>query len=289
MHKKVLVILCAAVSGILVAGLTSLLLSRFLLSVSHYEIRGSAFTAPIRIVQLTDLHNSEFGEGNARLIRRVAEQQPDLILLTGDLINQTEARTDVAEELIRGLAEIAPVYLSYGNHEKAHERTFGTDLKSLFTAAGARVLDFDWEDVEVKGQTLRLGGLYGYCLPEKYEKTGEARKNECDYLRAFQDTENYTVLLCHLPLCWIRLGSLDSWKADCVLSGHDHGGQIRIPFVGGLWAPDQGWFPGRDCGLYWSKDQQRVMALSRGLGSLGRLPRLNNVPEILVLDLRPAE
>lgn len=267
----------------------SALASADALCVGRYTVSTEKLTAPVRIVQLTDLHNSEFGDGNSRLVRKVARQEPDLILITGDLLNLSEERTDIAEELITGLCEIAPVYVSYGNHEVGYEGNYGADLRTVYTAAGATVLEFDWEDVEVNGQILRLGGLYGYCLPEKYEETGEARKNECDYLRDFQDTERYTVLLCHMPVSWIQYGSLESWNVDCVLSGHVHGGQVRLPWIGGLWAPDQGWFPGRECGLYWSEDGHRVMVLSRGLGNTERLPRLNNVPEVLVLDLLPAD
>lgn len=267
----------------------SALLSVHGLGVTHQIVTSHKLTSPVRIVQLTDLHNSEFGDHNSRLIRKVAAQEPDLILITGDLLNLGEERTDIAEELIAGLSDIAPVYVSFGNHEVGYERDFGADLRAVYTAAGATVLEFDWEDVEVNGQTLRLGGLYGYCLPGELEKTGEARKNECDFLRDFQDTEDYTVLLCHMPVSWIQYGSLESWDVDCILTGHVHGGQVRLPWIGGLWAPDQGWFPGRECGFYWSKDGQRVMVLSRGLGNTERLPRLNNIPEILALDLLPAD
>lgn len=278
--------------GILVvclAGICLLFLSRYGLSVSRYQLSIPSFSAPIRIVQLTDLHNSEFGAHNRRLISKVAAQEPDLILITGDLLNLNEERTDIATELISQLVPIAPVYVSYGNHEAVHEQKYGSDLRSVYTQAGATVLEYDWTEINVKEQNIRLGGIYGYCLPAKYHGNGPERAAECDFVEAFQDTEDYTILMCHMPYSWIKHDSLNSWDVDLVLCGHVHGGQVRIPFVGGLWAPDQGWFPGRECGVYRSEDGSSAMVLSRGLGNTDGLPRFNNIPEILVLDLELSE
>ena len=261
--------------------------SEYGLELTHYVLSSPKITAPIRVVHLTDLHNSEFGENNERLVRMVAQQHPDLIVMTGDMLNGREDETEIAASLVRMLTEVAPVYFSYGNHEVTHERMFGRDLTALFEEAGATVLEGTYEDVTVNGQTIRLGGIYGYCLPEKYYATGEAKRWECEYLKEFQDTESYTLLLAHLPTCWIRNDNLDIWQIDCVLSGHEHGGQIRLPWIGGLYAPDQGFFPGRSSGIYASQDGKRVMVLSRGLGSGVGVPRFNNVPEIVVVDILP--
>ncbi len=271
------------------AGGVSFLLSVYGLSVCRYSITVPSFTRLIRIVQLTDLHNSVFGSHNGRLVQKVAAQEPDLILITGDLLNLNEERTDIAVELIEQLAAIAPVYVSYGNHETGYEKNYGADLASVYAEAGAQVLERNWVDLTVKGQQLRLGGIYGYCLPGNLLSTGEARADECAFLESFQDTELYKILLCHMPYSWIVSGSLDDWDVDCVLCGHVHGGQLRFPFIGCLWAPDQGWFPGRECGLYSSEDGTKTMVLSRGLGNTDQLPRFNNIPEILVLDLLPGE
>ena len=267
--------------------LLSLILSTYGLSVTRYSIASPKLRDPLRIVHLSDLHNSVFGPHNARLVRKIAAQEPDLILITGDLLNANEERTDIATELITQLATISPVYVSFGNHERAYEKNYATNLRAVYTEAGATVLEYDWEDLCVNGQMIRLGGLYGYCLPADLLETREARTAECLYLEQLQDTDAYNILLCHLPFCWIVTNSLDTWEEDLVLCGHVHGGQVRFPWIGGLWAPDQGWFPGRECGLYWSKDGTKVMALSRGLGNTDRYPRFNNIPEILVLDLIP--
>ena len=286
--KKLKTIVFLFVVVLAVSGL-SLLLSAYGLTVSRYTVEADTITDPVRIVQLTDLHNSEFGTGNQRLIRTVAEQEPDLILITGDLLDLREERTDIAENLIRQLAAIAPVYVSYGNHEDLFEKSYGVDLKSLYTAAGAAVLADEWTELAVKGQPLRLGGIYGYCLPPEFIESGEARPGETAFMTAFQDTERYTVLMCHMPYSWLIRGALDGWDVDLVLSGHVHGGQVRFPVIGGLWAPDQGWFPGRLSGVYVSETGGKAMVLSRGLGNTDSIPRFNNIPELVVVDLVPAD
>ncbi len=288
-HSRRRRLIIALIIIILLAGLITagLLTSKYSLTTVNYTIERKELTESIRIVQLADLHNSQFGENNSRLVKLVAEQNPDLILVIGDLLNQDNENPDIAVGLIRDLAKIAPLYVSYGNHEAGYERLYNADLRSLYTEAGATVLEYDWMDIEVKGQNIRLGGLYGYCLPAYLLKTGEARVNETEFLFDFLETDNMTVLMCHMPVCWIRNESLDEWDVDIVFSGHAHGGQIRIPFVGGLWAPDQGWWPGEYAGLYWSKDGEKVMVLTRGLGSNEKIPRFNNIPEVTVVDLVP--
>ena len=272
---------------LLAASVVSALLSTYGLMVTHYEAGSSKLTAPVRIVHLTDLHNSEFGESNSRLTKKVAEQEPDLILITGDLLNSNEERTDIAEDVIRSLAEIAPVYVSYGNHEASYEKRYGIDLSDLYIKAGAKVLEFESEIVGINNQTLCLAGFYGYGMPAKYLSKSEGVEKEVVFMQGLEEQDDYTILLCHMPMSWLRLNAVEEWHLDCVLCGHVHGGQIRFPLIGGLWAPDQGWFPGKDCGMYLSKDGFRFMELSRGLGNTDKVPRFNNIPEIVVLDLIP--
>ena len=264
----------------------SLYASKHFLQCTYYTIKDERIEHPFRIVQLTDLHNSTFGENNEKLIKKALEQEPDIILITGDLINEDEEDLNVALELISSLSKKVPVYVSYGNHEANYEKRYGVNIASVYEDAGARVLEFEYEDIEINGQKVRLGGLYGYCLPEKYLSTGEANKKEVAFLKEFQDTPLYTILLCHMPVCWIINSSLNEWDCDLVLCGHSHGGQIRIPFIGGFYAPDQGFFCGKEAGLYYSDDQSKVMLLSRGLGSNEKVPRMNNVPEIVIIDFK---
>lgn len=257
-------------------------ISRHTLTCTDYQVTSAKINNGIKIVQLTDLHNSEFGEKNQTLINEVTEQQPDLVCITGDILNMDEDNTQIAADLISSLSKEFPVYVSLGNHEMDYQFASSDDLKILFQDAGATILDFSYQDITIKGEKLRIGGLYGYDLPENNDAS---RDNEAEFLREFQNTDSYKVLLTHMPYGWYYAGSLDYWDVDLVLAGHTHGGQVRIPFVGGLYAPDMGWFPGRECGLYYSADQKKVMVLSRGLGSTEKIPRFNNIPEVVTVEI----
>lgn len=285
MKKKIwIALLCLCV----LAGL-ELYRSNRTLQLEYEQVQVEKLTQPLRIVHLADLHNSEFGENNQDLIDLVASQQPDLILFTGDLVTGWEKDTAVAMDLTEELVKIAPVYVSIGNHEQQHENQFGSDLTGMLRYRGAKVMEFSYEDITLKEQNLRIGGISGYCVPEIYLSTGEAKIAECEFLRDFQDTERCTMLMAHMPVCWIRNDGISYWDADLVFSGHTHGGQFRIPLLGGVYGPDMGWFPGWLEGQYPSADGSKTMILSRGLGSSVQLPRLNNPPQVLVVDLIPAK
>ena len=254
---------------------------------TFYKMQTNKIQKSIRLVQITDLHNSIFGENNQDLLDLVTEQSPDLILITGDLLNSNESETDIATNLISGLGSIAPVYVSLGNHEVEYQQNYGIDITQLYEDTGAVVLDRQYQDLEVNGQKVRLGGIYGYCLPEKYLETNEANPEECVFLSDFQNTDLYTILMCHMPVCWLLNDGLDEWDVDCVLAGHVHGGQIILPLIGGLYAPDMGWFPGKLQGLYSSGDGSSTMVLSTGLGNTESVPRFNNIPEVVTVDILP--
>ena len=286
---KVLSVLILIIILLIISCGVSINLSKNSLTVSHYTLESGKITNEIRIVQLSDLHNSVFGEENEKLIQKVKTESPDLIFMTGDMINNNDENISIVTELISSLSEIAPIYLSMGNHEKDYEKRFGTNIKKSFEEAGAIVLDDEWKDIEIKGNALRIGGIFGYCLPEKIINSGEGDQKEFEFITSMSETKAYTMLLAHMPLCWLKSGSLDSYDIDTVWSGHVHGGQIILPIVGGFYAPDHGYFIGRVWGLFGSEDGEKYLILSRGLGTNKRIPRMNNIPEIVSVTIDPVK
>ena len=267
--KKVLILLI--VFCIILVVILDIIFSNSVLQITEFEICTEKLDNNIKVVHLTDIHNNEFGKNNEKLVEKIKAQKPDIVCITGDLINMHSDDTTVATNLIEELSLLFPVFISFGNHESQYQNLKKADLKNIFEDAGAIVLDFTYEDIEISGTKLRIGGFYGYGFAEDHEV---ARDNESYFLNEFQDTDRYKILLAHMPFSWYHGESLDYWNIDLVLSGHTHGGQIRLPFLGGLYAPDIGWFPGRECGIYYSQNENNVMVLSRGLGSTEIVPQI---------------
>lgn len=255
------------------------------LCVTKYSIT-QKITQKIRIVQLTDLHNAEFGENNSELVELVSSQNPDLIFMTGDMLNGVEENTEIVTELIRNLIKVAPVYFSYGNHEVKWERRFPQNLKVIFEEAGAIVLEMEYQDVDINGNKIRIGGYYGYYgYPEMVEQSKEKDQAELDFSYEFEDTERYKILLCHLPTTWLDLEKIDGSPVDLVFTGHYHGGQVKLPFVGGVFSPNVGLFPEYTEGIF--EGDLATCVLSTGLGSSTWIPRFYNPPEVVVIDSIP--
>ena len=137
-HKKTILLVIIVLLHVLISGI-SLYTSAYLLTITTYYLPATNFSTSLRILQLTDLHNSEFGKDNSRLVSAVRAQSPDLILLTGDLLNSNEQRTDIATNLITQLCDIAPVYCSNGNHEIEYQENYGVDVDELYREAGCKL------------------------------------------------------------------------------------------------------------------------------------------------------
>lgn len=269
--------------------------NRYLVTVRNLPHTDAVTDAGFKMVVLSDLHDHEFGKDNEQLIRRVKEQNPKMIILDGDMLNEDSKSDRVPVRLVKGLAEIAPVYYALGNHEldyigvtegkKMQKHPEDSGLVKDLTDAGACVLEEGYRDVEIGGCKVRIGGMYEYAFALDGDNSAENLTGDVrDFLEEFQNTDRYKIMLCHRPDSFVFGDASDYWKIDLVISGHDHGGQVVIPFKGGLYGGDQGWFPPYVHGLY--RTGRIRLFVTSGLSSEKQmLPRWNNRPEIAVLNV----
>ena len=282
--KKIIKILVIILSILILACLASIGVSYNWLTVSHFTVQSSKISEPFRIVLISDLHEHQFGRGNEKLAEKIREQSPDLIIIDGDMINGDSENADTAVELVRALKETAPVYYSFGNHEYSYMEAGHEDLTEELEAAGAVVLNYQSIDIDVKGNPVRLGGLYEYGF-ETGMQSEEENERAVPYLEEYADTDRYFIMCAHRPESFYPWDMADQWGIDLVLSGHLHGGQVIIPGVGGLYNSLDGFFPKFDYGQYKLGDSD--MVITRGLGSNPKmLPRFNNPPEIAVVEVK---
>ena len=285
--RRFLKMLCILLAAAIIGVLLSITICAFAVRTVTYTVALQNLSSPLRLVLLSDLHGRSFGRENSRLIAKIQEQSPDAIFLDGDMIDRSADPTDVQEllRLIERLHEIAPVYFASGNHELEYMQT-DTSLLTQVTEAGAVIVNDSYVDVTIAGQPLRIGGTMGHAFYFGRSEEEFSSSPEYQFLKAFEDTDVPKICLAHMPDTFIFNGAYNLWNVDLVLSGHTHGGLIRLPFIGGLYAPMQGWFPEYDRG-YFRLGEHMQMVISSGLSGHGIIPRINNLPEIVVIDLVP--
>ncbi|MBU9673196.1 metallophosphoesterase [Planococcus sp. CP5-4] len=228
-----------------------------------------------RIVQVSDLHNAEFGDQQQALLEKVEAANPDVIFITGDLIDSNRYDLERSLAAVDGLVEMSEVYYVIGNHEVSSNR-LDDEIVPALEERGVEVLrnrSVMWEE---NGEAIQIAGIDDplmdiYLHEEEFTRNSIAEAGLNDA---------FTLLLAHRPE---QLDTYASEGIDVVFSGHAHGGQIRIPGLGGLIAPGQGWFPAMTEGVFESGDTQLV--LSRGLGNSGFPLRVFNLPEVVVVTL----
>lgn len=257
---------------------------------SNYLLESNKVTNPIRFVTLSDQHSYHFGEKNDLLKQVVLECEPDLLFLDGDMINDSSENCIELCGFIESIAEHMPIYYALGNHERGYMKNHPELIQQL-EDSGAVVLDKEYVDIEVKGQELRIGGLYDFAFAiDSYNSTiPENMDSEVyEFLTDFQDTGIYKIMLAHRPESFILGESPSTWNIDLVVSGHAHGGQIVLPMLGPLWAPEQGYFPKCVKGIH--EYECFDIVVTSGLSSeLDKIPRFNNPPDVMVVDVIPQE
>lgn len=252
---------------------------------------------PIKIIMLADLHNNSYGDKNQTLIQKIERENPDLIIVAGDIITKHKlCYPSVAYTLLEQLALKYPIYYGYGNHELYFERlTKGIEiesnelLKSQLTdswisyrehleALGVKFLLNDHDVISIKGNHIKISGLH---IPKEYYPNGKKKAPSLSvdsYLG--NPSYSYQILIAHNPMYF---KSYSSWGADMILSGHLHGGLARLPYFGGVISPQYNFFPKYDGGIYSRKRSN--MIVSKGLGSHSIMLRLFNPADIVSIEL----
>lgn len=275
--------------------------------VTEVTVESSKITEPIRYMYIADLHENVYGKNNQQLYDIVKELNPDFILIGGDIINWTSLNDEYAVDVIGNLAALTDVYFSIGNHEIEYLHPRGEIIfsgmnrdDSSFTLvntdengfirriekAGATVLQKNWADIEINDTKLRIGGAYEGMFsldPENPEQT--MLQDMYAFLSDFQNTDYFKIYMTHRPYSFLYGNGSALWDIDIVMCGHEHGGQVVLPILGGLFSRERGFFPEYTHGVF--SFDKTTLIVSTGIGSdLELLPRFNNPPEIVLVTLQ---
>lgn len=233
-----------------------------------------------RIAQISDLHNAEFGTDNKKVLSILQKEQPDIIVMTGDLVDSNHTNVDIAVDFARRAVEIAPCYYVTGNHEAWLGEPYAA-LEQGLKACGVTVLRNQTETLQRGEDTVQLIGIDDPDFAESGSGLFDLEAGIITKEIEMADAgTGYRILLSHRPEVFSTYVDSGICLAFC---GHAHGGQFRLPFVGGLVAPNQGLFPEYDSGVY-TKDGT-TMIVSRGIGNSIIPVRFNNRPEVVIAVL----
>ncbi|AZQ47717.1 metallophosphoesterase [Bacillus albus] len=252
-----------------------------LISITKVDITSSKIPSTFKgfkILQISDLHNKKFGDNQETLIQKVKGENPDIIVITGDLIDSKSYDAEVSMELIRELVKEYPIYFVTGNHEKWSGKY--NDLEKELKNYHVTVLRNEHVTIQKGQQKINLLGIDDPEFVTGNNDEVKGVKDEISKAKFGMPPDTYNVLLSHRPEL---LAKYADEQIDLVLSGHAHGGQVRLPFIGGLVAPNQGIFPTYTAGLY--EKQNTSMVVSRGLGNSVIPQRIFNRPELVVVQL----
>ena len=280
--KKKKFIFLAVVAAVLVALAIWIAWGNTALELNTYTVSSAKLPESFdgyRIAHVSDLHNTEMGKDNEKLLAMLRDADPDMIAITGDLIDSRDIDIEIALQFVREAVKIAPCYYVTGNHE-ARVNEYGA-LKAGMEAAGVTVLEDVKTKISMEGETITLIGVNdpSYQTDYLFGDSETVMNTKLEDLHTEHD--GFTILLSHRPELFDTYVDQD---IDLVLSGHAHGGQFRLPFIGGLVAPNQGLFPEYDAGIY--TEDNTNMLISRGVGNSILPFRINNRPEVILIELQ---
>lgn len=246
-------------------------------NIEFYQISNNNIKSNVRIVFISDLHNHEYGKDNERLLKDIKALKPDLIISGGDLVVERDKDYDSTLKLCSELSQIAPFYGILGNHEeqRIYHRN-DKELKKKFENVGLIILANERKTLEINNNKIELIGISGG--DKQFELYGA--KEFMDKLP--QRTTDVRICICHVPITFPT--KLNGYDFDIGLSGHTHGGLVRIPKLGALYSSEEGFFPNYYGGMY--QNDNGPFIVSRGMGDSKPIPRINNPHELSVIDLK---
>ncbi len=281
--KRLLIVLGLVTMAVLTFVIGGIICNRSL-RLTEYSVKSEDLPPNFhgyRIAQISDLHNCTHGKNNRKLLDILKESKPDIIVITGDMIDSRTTKVSVATDFAQQAAKIAPCYYVTGNHEARVPSDFEVLLAGLQNA-GVKVLRNESIDLESGGESITLLGI-----DDPWFTSGGNSTLDIDIMKSAlkditpESREEFTLLLSHRP-------ELFEVYADCgidlTLSGHAHGGQMRLPFLGGLYAPNQGFLPSLEKGMYTKGSSS--MVVSTGVGNSLFPLRILNPPEVVLVELQ---
>lgn len=259
-----------------------LYLQNNLVDVTKYELKSNSVNQDVKIVQLSDLHSKPF----EKILQKTMEQNPDIIVITGDFINDHGKNKAKMFDFGKKLIAIAPVYYITGNHERRLD--YFDDLMQELKELGFVVLRNEIATVQINSSTINILGLdenQANFEDYKARKNGTFKyKDMSPYFKEFETLEGFKLVLSHFPENFksVEENNYSQYNFDLQLSGHAHGGQFILPFVGPVYSPGQGLFPKYARGSFGDRP---MLIVSRGIGNAEFPFRLFNHPEINVINI----
>lgn len=246
--------------------------------ISFYQVISKKVSKNTRFIVISDIHNREYGENNELLINDIQSLKPDIILFAGDMVIKTQDDYQPMLNLVANLTKIAPCYGVMGNHEDERMYLLGDrELVEKFEKAGLKVLRNAREIIQIGEDKIQLLGIsstttYGF---EEYGGRRFMKKTSID-------SSSFSIVMAHVPILFDH--QLSDYNFDLGIAGHVHGGLAIIPFFGGLYSDEEGFLPTYFAGKY-TLSNDATLIISRGLGDSKNLPRINNMPELVVIDV----
>ena len=286
-HKVISVLLCI-LSVLIIFFAVNIIFSNCVLTYSDYTIETTKIKGQTTFVAISDSEGRVFGENNSRLAEKVKNANPEFVMILGDMVDNENGDYSGVVALCKTLAKDFPVYYTLGNHELSFSESengkYLENLKNAINSTGATMLvnemtDFKTED----GDKITIAGLKQFPFFEYYAPDYDNEENKLFQKYLSQEDDNhFSILMCHYPETYVW--GFDKYTIDLMVSGHTHGGLFRIPFVGGVYAPEQGFMPKYTKGYY--SNGNANMLISAGLNNSQNIPRLFNPLDVTVVTLK---